>query len=264
MIQKNFTKISLSALAMAAAVAYAPVSNAALTYSQNWEGNAADWNTNAAAISDDGWTIGQINHTTGGEWFAGFAAPNNAADGNNGFSSLATGEGSPAQGAVQLSIYADYNGWGPWVANPSHVIQSFVNNDLGIITGDMVGNTYSFDFDGKLGNLDANVAQADAFMKVLKVSDSSYFELFNSSFDSDANLTTDWSGGSIGITIDAGMVGELLQIGFTNTTDNWNPTGVFYDNLNFNAPAVPVPAAVWLFGSGLLGLVGVARRKRMS
>jgi hypothetical protein len=27
-------------------------------------------------------------------------------------------------------------------------------------------------------------------------------------------------------------------------------------------PGVPVPAAVWLFGSGLLGLVGVARRKR--
>ena len=26
-------------------------------------------------------------------------------------------------------------------------------------------------------------------------------------------------------------------------------------------PAIPVPAAVWLFGSGLLGLVGVARRK---
>ena len=27
-------------------------------------------------------------------------------------------------------------------------------------------------------------------------------------------------------------------------------------------PAVPVPAAVWLFGSGLLGLVAVARRKK--
>ncbi|MEZ5540851.1 MAG: VPLPA-CTERM sorting domain-containing protein [Pseudomonadota bacterium] len=25
---------------------------------------------------------------------------------------------------------------------------------------------------------------------------------------------------------------------------------------------VPVPAAAWLFGSGLLGLLGVARRKR--
>jgi hypothetical protein len=44
-------------------------------------------------------------------------------------------------------------------------------------------------------------------------------------------------------------------------------------NANFNAsldpgadigdiPAIPVPAAVWLFGSGLLGLVGVARRKK--
>ena len=28
-----------------------------------------------------------------------------------------------------------------------------------------------------------------------------------------------------------------------------------------DVPAVPVPAAVWLFGSGLIGLVGIARRK---
>ena len=31
---------------------------------------------------------------------------------------------------------------------------------------------------------------------------------------------------------------------------------------NFDFTAVPVPAAVWLFGSGLVGLVGVARRRR--
>jgi hypothetical protein len=29
-----------------------------------------------------------------------------------------------------------------------------------------------------------------------------------------------------------------------------------------NITPVPVPAAVWLFGSGLLGLVGIARRKK--
>jgi len=29
-----------------------------------------------------------------------------------------------------------------------------------------------------------------------------------------------------------------------------------------NYTVVPVPAAVWLFGSGLIGLVGVARRKK--
>jgi len=33
-------------------------------------------------------------------------------------------------------------------------------------------------------------------------------------------------------------------------------------NANFDMTAVPVPAAVWLLGSGLVGLVGVARRKK--
>jgi hypothetical protein len=36
------------------------------------------------------------------------------------------------------------------------------------------------------------------------------------------------------------------------------------DNVKVQVSAVPIPAAVWLFGSGLLGLVGVARRKRIS
>ena len=41
-------------------------------------------------------------------------------------------------------------------------------------------------------------------------------------------------------------------------------SNIFWDNVSITADiaAVPVPAAVWLFGSGLLGLVGVARRKK--
>ena len=31
---------------------------------------------------------------------------------------------------------------------------------------------------------------------------------------------------------------------------------------NFNFGQVPVPAAVWLFGSGLIGLIGLAKRKQ--
>jgi len=39
--------------------------------------------------------------------------------------------------------------------------------------------------------------------------------------------------------------------------------GVLYNfHMEGTVAAVPVPAAVWLFGSGLLGLVGVARRKK--
>lgn len=37
---------------------------------------------------------------------------------------------------------------------------------------------------------------------------------------------------------------------------------MFGDWTSVEITAVPVPAAVWLFGSGLLGLVGMARRKK--
>lgn len=44
--------------------------------------------------------------------------------------------------------------------------------------------------------------------------------------------------------------------GFATWVAQWDVTGTI-------TPApVPIPAAVWLFGSGLLGLVGIARRKR--
>ena len=56
---------------------------------------------------------------------------------------------------------------------------------------------------------------------------------------------------------------------FDNSIDQWltdvddSATSAYFSV--FSAPltsAVPVPAAVWLFGSGLIGLAGVARRRR--
>lgn len=40
------------------------------------------------------------------------------------------------------------------------------------------------------------------------------------------------------------------------------PGGSLYASGGQPLSAVPVPAAIWLFGSGLLGLVGIARRKQ--
>ena len=51
--------------------------------------------------------------------------------------------------------------------------------------------------------------------------------------------------------------------GFTNVTSvTWQQFLPFHQFDNIVVSAVPVPAAVWLFGSGLLGLVGMARRKK--
>ena len=41
---------------------------------------------------------------------------------------------------------------------------------------------------------------------------------------------------------------------------NLNAWAVFSGDVNTSV--VPIPTAVWLFGSGLIGLLGVAKRKR--
>ena len=59
---------------------------------------------------------------------------------------------------------------------------------------------------------------------------------------------------------------DIMDMTFTgqnaDATIAANCTFVLGDTCATTVAAVPVPAAVWLFGSGLLGLVGVARRKK--
>ena len=40
--------------------------------------------------------------------------------------------------------------------------------------------------------------------------------------------------------------------------------GEVWNTQILSVSAVPVPAAVWLFGSGLIGLIGFAKRKKGS
>lgn len=58
--------------------------------------------------------------------------------------------------------------------------------------------------------------------------------------------------------------GSVSLAGGTINTSvvNLGQTNTLTYTLTSNAPAVPVPAAAWLFGSGLLGLAGTARRRK--
>ena len=84
-------------------------------------------------------------------------------------------------------------------------------------------------------------------------------------------------GTNAGVQVNIGSISGLgsPSIGATNITGtqaNDLLAGLWYINIHTtNFPAgeirgqvnvVPVPAAVWLFGSGLVGLIGVARRKK--
>lgn len=59
--------------------------------------------------------------------------------------------------------------------------------------------------------------------------------------------------------------GTLSKDGFDDTAADWTLSAQSETSYSMSITAVPtavpVPAAVWLMGTGLLGLVGVARRK---
>lgn len=50
-------------------------------------------------------------------------------------------------------------------------------------------------------------------------------------------------------------------LGYANFGD---AQAIAIDNLSVQLSAVPLPATIWLFGSGLLGLLGITRRRRSS
>ena len=75
---------------------------------------------------------------------------------------------------------------------------------------------------------------------------------------------TNWQEAPSGSLLDAGWSSSVIWYssavgptsGFTSIQDGGTAmTG------SVPVPGVPVPAAVWLFGSGLVGLIGIARRK---
>jgi len=267
MSSNNYFKFSLTALALVATVAFAPTSSAALaTYTQSFEGmtpNQGFSDPDNGFVNDldaDGWKV------FGVEWSANpypdpslptidyFYGPFEAGNGEPAsFQGVATGEGGAAQGTVVLNKYSDYNN----LNQPTKYIEALTFQEQTIAAGDV--GLWRLTYDAKIGNLMAD-SSAYAFIKTL---DSTNFVQKALVTNDSTNLPDTWDTYSIDLLIDGTLVGDILQFGFSATATNFTDSAVFYDNLNFaQVTTVPVPAAVWLFGSGLLGLVGVARRRK--
>ena len=93
----------------------------------------------------------------------------------------------------------------------------------------------------------------------------------NGTFGADVTLFLD--GVEVGFGADGNIsswtfLGVIDTAGFNSfefrETDGTGGQGIFIyaDDVTFGVSAVPVPAAAWLFGSGLIGLIGIARRKK--
>ena len=78
------------------------------------------------------------------------------------------------------------------------------------------------------------------------------------------NFPADTGMATIVCAVDCGLgdTYTLDYIGHTALTGNPIDSQPFLIHLEGTITAVPLPAAVWMFGAGLLGMVGIVRRKR--
>ncbi|MBD3220477.1 hypothetical protein GF314_04475 [bacterium] len=210
-------------LAAAALVCLLPATALALLpYAEDFEDLDA---SNPAALGDAGWLIFANVFAPDGTYLYGygvFPAPNDGAA----FSAIVTGEGGAEQGDQQLSIFSDYNNTDHGNGN---LIEANVFQEMTIEAGD-VGENWVFDFQAKMGNLEGETT-ALAFIKTLDPN--AGFAVTNFIVEDMTSIPASWSSYSLQLMIDAGLEGQILQIGFSNTATNYEGSGVFYDNIDF-------------------------------
>ncbi len=189
------------------------------------------------ALGDDGWIVFGSVFDPAGNFLFGygtFAAPNDG----SAFSAIVRDQGGPDQGSQQVSIYSDYNNTDHALGN---TIEASVFRERTITAAD-VGRTILFSFDAKAGNIN-NPGDAlcpcssTAFAFIKTIDPSSNFDQTNNVREITTALPDSWGRFEIRLPIDAGLVGQLLQVGFATTATLFEPSANFYDNVEIGSAA---------------------------
>ena len=196
-------------------------------YSQNFDGLDI---SSPTALGDDNWLVGANVFAPDGVTFLynyfAFPAPNGGAA----FSAIVDDQGGAPQGTQQMSVYNDYN-------NADHNVGNRIEANVfqeRTITGANVGETWTFAFDAKRGNIEG-ATTALAFIKTQDPS-AGFFTTNFVTVDT-TDLPTEWNRYEVSLTIDETLPGNIIQFGFLTVASNFEGSGNFYDNINFAPPA---------------------------
>ncbi|MEM6641281.1 MAG: thrombospondin type 3 repeat-containing protein [Pseudomonadota bacterium] len=214
--------------AVLAALLTAPLASAQLaTYEENFE--SLD-QTSGSGLGDAGWQVfAAVFDPTGANFlfnYGPFPAPNQS----GAFSNIAAEEGGPDQGLQQLVPFSDYNNNAAHNAGNRVATSLFQEFTVGVFD---VGTTWQFGFDAKRGDIGGS-SQAFAFIRT--IDPSAGFALTNEFTQQTTAIPDTWARYTLSIEITDDLVGQLLQIGFATNASNFEPSGVFYDNLRFAQP----------------------------
>jgi hypothetical protein len=152
-----------------------------------------------------------------------------------------------------------YAGQGSCTGGPCDVLFKNANRGIGIA---QAGGSITINFDYRGTQADGGVIFAELFSELDGGGVSKSELLFGGPlFGAGESWTTATWTTTLGPDVAGGVT---LQLKSSCGAAATCVSDAYFDNVEMlvEPPAVPVPAAVWLFGSGLLGLVGVARRKK--
>ncbi len=204
-------------------------------YEQDFELPGIDID-DTATLTNDGWLVfGNVFDGAGNFKFGYgvFGAPNGPA-GQAFFSAIVADQGGPSQGGQQLSIFNDYNccqNTGEGHFNGTDRVESLVFQERTIMADD-VGRTYTFSWDAKADTGPNGLGGNTTALASLKTLDPmAGFAQTNFVPADMTNIPDTWQRYEVTLEIDAGLVGQRLQFGFSSTASNFEPSNVFYDNV---------------------------------